>query len=268
MKEIDVSSIVAAYNCEDTIGECVQSLLNQNLEGLTHEVVIVNDGSTDRTADILNGLVSPDLHILHLSRNQGCSVARNAAVEASCGKYLALLDADDIALPDRFRRQYRFLEESPDIAIVGSHVRLDSVMRRDTFPRYLPVRDSEIRKFISWRLPFWQTSVMIRREAFEGIDGFAPHWRYCEDCILFADILKNNKGANILETLTIKREDGEGLSFRMDSIRIFRHHLKSRFYAVHTLNLPWWHYLRAFLSASLFAVYMTFCRVRHSLRST
>lgn len=95
---IDISVVVPVYNCREYIEQCVNSLLNQ--VGVNTEIVLVNDGSTDGTAAILERLVEQHREIRVITQpNSGSAAARNKGVENVCGKYLLFVDADDYVLP-------------------------------------------------------------------------------------------------------------------------------------------------------------------------
>lgn len=102
MADIDVSVIIATYNVEAYIERAITSALNQS--GVTVEVIMVDDCSTDQTVSLAEALNDPRLTILRMPRNGGPSAARNAAIEAAQGKWIAILDGDDAFAPDRLAR--------------------------------------------------------------------------------------------------------------------------------------------------------------------
>lgn len=111
-----VSIVLPAYNCEETIGAAVDSCLAQ-----THgdvEVIVVNDGSTDGTAQVL-ARFGGRIRVLH-QENAGLAAARNAGTRAASGEFVAWMDGDDIASPQRLRIQVAVLAARPDIALVSS----------------------------------------------------------------------------------------------------------------------------------------------------
>ena len=114
-----MSIILPAYNAEDTIAEAVDSLRDQTFGDF--EVLAVNDGSTDRTGEILDALAGRwergRFEVIHQS-NRGLAAARNVAVERSRGQWLALLDADDLWLPEKLDRCVDFLRGPPELSIV------------------------------------------------------------------------------------------------------------------------------------------------------
>jgi teichuronic acid biosynthesis glycosyltransferase TuaG len=103
-----VSVVMPAYNAEATIASAMASVRDQTDAGW--ELIVVDDGSTDRTAEIAAAAAAADKRIrLIRQRNQGVAAARNAAIEAATGRYLAFLDADDLWLPSKLERQLRFM---------------------------------------------------------------------------------------------------------------------------------------------------------------
>ncbi|MER1994361.1 MAG: glycosyltransferase [Eubacteriales bacterium] len=113
-----VSVIMPAYNAEAYIGEAVSSILDQSWQNL--ELIIVDDASTDSTADVVRGFSDPRIRLLTNSHNLGVAASTNRAVQAAGGEYLALMDDDDLSLPDRLKAQVTFLENNREIMILGT----------------------------------------------------------------------------------------------------------------------------------------------------
>ena len=101
------------YNGERYLAEAIASVLGQTYADF--EFIIVDDGSTDGSAVIIGEFVERDSRIrfIRLERNLGQANARNAGIEATSGKYVAMMDCDDVCLPDRLRKQMNFLEAHP-----------------------------------------------------------------------------------------------------------------------------------------------------------
>lgn len=110
-----VSIIVPAYNAQKTIETTLKSLLNQSYRYI--EIIVVNDGSIDKTKAIVEQLVKRDnrLHLINLKSNQGAYVARNIGVKASCGEFITVQDSDDIAHPDKILIQASELLKHPHL---------------------------------------------------------------------------------------------------------------------------------------------------------
>ncbi|MDQ3072975.1 MAG: glycosyltransferase family 2 protein, partial [Bacteroidota bacterium] len=113
-----VTVLTSVYNGEEYLREAIESILNQSFTD--YEFLIVNDGSTDKTAEILAGYFDPRIRIIHNNKNKGLSFSLNSGLEASFGVYVARQDADDISLRDRLRKQVDFMEKNPQIHVCGT----------------------------------------------------------------------------------------------------------------------------------------------------
>lgn len=112
-----VCVVMPVYNGEKTLKYALASLLVQTYQNW--ECVIVNDGSTDKTRDILNSLNDPRFKIYHLDKNRGRGYARDVALLHAEGKYLCYLDADDMLHSDKIRKQVEYLEAHEDVLLVS-----------------------------------------------------------------------------------------------------------------------------------------------------
>ena len=113
----DISVIMSVYNGEAYLAEAIESVRNQTFK--KWELIIINDCSTDSTEEILAEFASKDERIkVHPNEvNLKLPTSLNKAISLSSGKYIARMDADDICLPDRLEKQYKFMEENPDVAL-------------------------------------------------------------------------------------------------------------------------------------------------------
>ena len=113
----DISVIMSVYNGETYLVEAIESVRNQTFRNW--ELIIINDCSTDTTGEILNDFSIKDERIkVHTNEvNLKLPTSLNKAISLCEGKYIARMDADDICLPDRFEKQYKFMEENPDMAL-------------------------------------------------------------------------------------------------------------------------------------------------------
>ena len=119
--------ILPAYNAENFIAECLESLLNQTFSDFC--ILAVNDASTDNTGNILEDYAAKDtrLRVYHLPQNQGEPAVMQFAMDMlnyMNVEYVARMDADDICVPHRFDRQVQYLDEHPEIDILGSNALL------------------------------------------------------------------------------------------------------------------------------------------------
>lgn len=117
-----ISVVMPAYNAEKYIQEAIFSILNQTFGDF--ELIIINDGSSDGTKDIILSFKDPRIIYIENQHNSGIVVTLNNGLSISRGKYIARMDADDISKPDRLATQFYFLEQNKDIIICGTDIEL------------------------------------------------------------------------------------------------------------------------------------------------
>jgi glycosyltransferase involved in cell wall biosynthesis len=117
MKRPLVSVIMPAYNAARFIGPAIKSVLSQTYKNF--ELIIVDDGSTDNTSDIVNSFQDHRIVLIRNAQNMYSARSRNIGIDASKGKYIALCDADDLYMPQRLEKQMKYLEDHPAIDIIG-----------------------------------------------------------------------------------------------------------------------------------------------------
>jgi glycosyltransferase involved in cell wall biosynthesis len=130
MPEIALSSsplvtvVIPAFNAESFIGEAIASIQHQTLDDW--QLIVVNDGSTDQTLAAARQAAGEDprIRLIHFDRNQGISIASNAGFDAARGEFIARLDSDDIALPQRLAVQIAAFRDNDRLAAAGSHARV------------------------------------------------------------------------------------------------------------------------------------------------
>ena len=214
-----VSVIMAVYNGERYLREAVGSILVQSLPDL--ELIVVNDGSSDKTPEILASFTDPRVRVLHNERNVGPAAARNTAISLARAPYIAIQDADDVALPYRLHKQFCFLETNASISLVGSHaVTIDEHGREQGTLTSPPAEDKEIKWELLFRNPFIHSSVMMRRSILDGMRLYTDDPVLCrvvEDYELLSRINRVARSANIPEPLEKYRLNPIGASARTHS---------------------------------------------------
>ena len=113
-----VSVVMPAYNAEKYIGEAIDSILNQTFTDF--EFIIIDDGSSDRTADIVKSYTDPRIRLLVNERNSGIVVSLNRGLQNATGKYIARMDSDDFSRSDRIKKQVDFLDNHPEVIALGT----------------------------------------------------------------------------------------------------------------------------------------------------
>lgn len=191
-----VSFVITAFNAARYVGEAVRSALAQTLHDL--EVIVVDDGSDDDTAVVLEEIRDDRLRVL-TQPNSGMASAANRAVAESRGTYVARMDADDVSWPARAERQATFLDRRTDVTVVGSSFRVVDADLNPLGIERVTLRDRELRREMYIRNPFGHGTVMFRRTAFEKIGGYNARWWPSDDF----DLLRRFPGrlANIPDVL-------------------------------------------------------------------
>lgn len=117
----NVSVIIPTYNCSQYISEAIESVLNQSFQAF--ELIIVNDGSTDRTDEVIKKYLDsfPDKIKYIKQENKGHAAARNTGIKASGGEFIAFLDADDLWLPNKLAAQILVFDKNPDVGLVHTN---------------------------------------------------------------------------------------------------------------------------------------------------
>ncbi len=165
-----VSVVVPAHNAEATLRESIDSVLRQTLSNF--ELIVIDDGSTDTTAEILAGITDP--RVIHFSfANAGPSAARNRGIERASGKFIAFLDADDLWLPGKLAAQVDALHSNPDAALVFSWS--DSIDEAGAFLKkgnYVHPEEPVYEQLIVWNFLDNGSTPMVRHEALSEVGIF------------------------------------------------------------------------------------------------
>ncbi len=205
-----ISVIMAAYNAERYIREAVESVIGQTFKDW--QLFIVNDCSTDGTEKILETFTDPRITILKNERNLGSVVSRNIAFARIQSEYVAILDADDIAMPDRFAEQVRFLDVHPDFGLVGSWTK---VIAEDGTQIGRIAKDRTSAEKIPVKLLFHNvmafSSVMMRKSAMPPTP-FDDKTMPVEDVALYLQMLPHSKFAIMPKVLVSYRSHEKGIS--------------------------------------------------------
>ena len=112
------SVAIPVYNCEKTIKKSLASVLNQSFSDI--EVLVWDDGCTDQTVEIIKSFSDSRIKLFQEGGNKGVAYGLNRLIEQASGKYFVRMDGDDIMFPDRLEKQIQFLEEHPEVDVVGA----------------------------------------------------------------------------------------------------------------------------------------------------
>jgi glycosyltransferase involved in cell wall biosynthesis len=170
-----VSTIIPVYNGAPTVARAIDSALSQDFEG--QEIIVVNDGSTDNTAEVLSRY-GDNIRVIH-QKNGGVSAARNAGAALAHGKYLAFLDADDTWLPGKLFKVVPALENNPHAVLAFSDylTTIDGRVVRATASA--EGRGPDFDEIIDARWKIVPTMVVMRRSVFDSCGGFCEEFTRC-----------------------------------------------------------------------------------------
>ena len=191
-----VSVVIPSYDSENTIVACVQSVLCQSYKDI--EIIIVDDGSTDRSMAVLKDFLEKKMLQEKISivvqRNQGPSAARNKGIDLAKGEFIAFLDSDDFWNPEKLKIQIQLLKEDKDAQLVGC-------VYNDNFnkgkKRIIQIHFTDLLKKNYFPTP----TVVARRKVFEEL-RFNEQQKYSEDYRLWLQVSKKYKCLLVNESLT------------------------------------------------------------------
>jgi glycosyltransferase involved in cell wall biosynthesis len=200
---LSCSIILPVYNAEQFLFDCIESILNQTFTDF--ELIIINDGSKDRSHSIINFFQQLDkrIKVFHVE-NSGIVAALNLALNNCKNDLIARIDADDIMQPDRLQRQINFLQDNADIALVGSWVKLIGT-NAGVYKYFTTHAKIERSLRYSEGSGFAHPAVMINRKLITKL-YYSDTLMHVEDIDLWMRLLQQNlKFANIPVCLTYYR---------------------------------------------------------------
>ena len=204
-----VSVVMVVCDVERFLAESIESILCQTFGEF--EFIIVDYGSTDSSKQIIVGHATRDRRVrLHEIPHCGLGEARNAACSLAQGRYIALMDADDVAMPDRLQLEVDFMEKHPNIGLLGGAVQWINGAGRALYVGRVPTNDKQIRREMAVHCPFWQPTVFLRKEAFVRAGGYRDAF-VAEDYDLWMRVTEHFECANLEEVV---------LKYRMHPLQI------------------------------------------------
>ncbi len=236
MKEIRVSILMGIYNCEETLAEAIESIINQTYSGW--KLIMCDDGSKDRTYEIAEKYREkyPNQIILVKNEiNKGLNYTLNHCLQYADTEYIARMDGDDISLPTRFEKEISFLDEHSEYAIVSCPmIYFDE---NGEWGRGTANGEPEMES-LAKSTPFCHAPCMVKKEAYLAVDGYSIDKRLLrmEDYHLWIKMLsKGYRGFNLNEPLYKMRDDRNATKRRAYKYRINEAYV--RYLAVKTLKL-------------------------------
>jgi glycosyltransferase involved in cell wall biosynthesis len=240
MAEPRVTVVTIVRDGEAYIDSAIRSVREQTFADLEH--VIIDDGSQDATPDIVRARAAEDPRIRMVWQEpSGIPIARNRGIAETRGEYMAVLDADDVAMPTRLEKQVAFLDAHPDVGMVGGgEIALEPASGRLWEVRH-PLTHEAIRSAWLYRQVFTHSATMMRMSVLRAVGGYDTAFARGSDPQLWARIAGCTRVANLPEPLVVRRYHPDQLTQRRDMSSV-RHSLRIRRQAARQLRLPPWYY--------------------------
>jgi len=199
-----VSVVMAVYNGKEFLREAIESILDQTFRNF--EFVIINDGSVDGTDAILDDYARLSAHLrVYRQSNQGLITSLNTACQLARGTYIARMDADDIAFPDRLERQVSFLMTHANVAVLGGAAQvIDRSGRPISLIRY-PTTNSEIKAALFTYSCFVHPTVMMSKDAFLALGGYRKPFLHAEEYDLWLRMAERYELGNLADPVLYYR---------------------------------------------------------------
>jgi len=186
-----ISVVMPVYNAERYLHEAIESILNQTFTN--YELIIINDGSSDSSEEIILSYKDQRIKYLKNRRNLRLPQTLNKAIKLAEGRYIARMDADDISLPERLKEQYSFMEKNKEIGVCGTWAK--TIGAKGANWKYY-VEDSKIKACLLFNSSFLHSSVVIRAEIIKK-HFYKDIYLFAQDYGLWVEISKITKFHNI-----------------------------------------------------------------------
>ncbi len=194
-----ISVIIAVYNGESYLQLALDSILGQTFKDF--ELIIVNDASTDNTREVLSEYADPRITLITNETNLGQTVSLNKGLAIARGQYIARHDADDISHPDRFQIQVNFLDQNPDIGLLGTSYEIIDFQGRTIEIALLPTSNDELKTRLQVSNIFCHGSIMMRKNCLEKVGGYNEAFRVSQDYDLWLRMSEHCQLANLSDLL-------------------------------------------------------------------
>jgi len=232
-----ISVVMPVHNNEQFIKEAITSILKQSYSNF--ELIIVDDGSTDKSNKIIASFSDKRIKIIRNKQNLGLTRSINIALKEATGNFLARMDGDDVSYPERFELQLKAFRERKDLFLVGAQADLIKENGEKIKTTNMPTDYESLRKVVIRYNPFIHPTLMFRRLLLEEIGFYNENFRYAQDYDFILRALKNHRCQNLDQPLLALR-----LTTRSTSLARHRQQqltaLLIRLRAVFKYHYPWY----------------------------
>lgn len=246
-----VSVIMATFNEPvEFLSQAIESILHQTYSHL--ELLIADDSTKEETKKAIDKYANEDtrVSVIREKTKMGIAVARNRCFQAAKGKFIAIMDADDISLPDRIERQIQFAQSHPDIDLFGGHVNIINEKGEIVTQRTYKTTPNRFLRMFVYRNPLAHPTVFFRRKIIDEGYSYDENFKKAEDLEFYLRLFKNGFHLINMDTTLINyRIIGDMQKKRTYDNWYYNH--KAR-----TKNFNWRHPFFSILSWCVSYVYM------------
>ena len=207
---LKITVLMSVYNGEKYLHQAIGGILSQTFKDF--ELLIINDGSTDKTGEILQSYHDPRTKIINNKENIGLTKSLNKGLRLARGEYIARQDADDVSHPQRLEQQAAYFKAHSDIALLGTWGKV--INQNGETIREVCLSNNPF--LLKWRLLFTNqiihSSVMFNKKKICALGGYDPHLTYSQDYDLWLRIMDRYKIALLPQILTYRREHFSDIS--------------------------------------------------------
>jgi len=194
-----ITAIIPVYNAEYFLKPAIDSILNQTFKDF--ELLAINDGSTDSSLEILTSFKDSRLKIINNDKNRGIIYTLNRGINEAKGKYIARMDADDIALPERLALQVDYLEKNPNVVLLGGCAEVINQRGKVFDTLTIPLTHKDILNNIFSSNCFIHPSVMFHKSVAQRLGAYDTNAQHAEDYDLWLRIIQEHQVANLPQPL-------------------------------------------------------------------
>jgi glycosyltransferase involved in cell wall biosynthesis len=212
-----VSVIISFFNSAPYLHTAIQSILSQTYSNF--ELILINDGSTDQSAEIVNSFSDSRITLIENKQNEGLSASLNTGIRCSRGEYIARQDADDYSLPDRLKQQVNYLDTHLDVGVLACRTWDADASGIPVYCRREPVTHHEISISLHHAVnPLMHGSIMMRRDVLARLPEIY-RFRAGQDYDLWLRLIDSCQFAKLAEPLYIYRNNPQTTSLRVKELR-------------------------------------------------
>lgn len=250
----DITVLMPVWNAEAYLREAIKSILSQSYKNFVF--LIIDDGSTDETAKIVKSFKDKRIKFIHHNKNIGLTRRLNEGLTLTKTKYLARMDADDVAVKNRFRFQRQFLVDNPEYALIGSNYQKITSEGKNLCKSNYPTDYNAIKKSIMKANVFSHSCLLINTKILRAMGGYDETFYLSQDYELCLRITASHLTCN-LKAVLMKDRLSKGALSHTKKTRQALMALKAQWYGItrynySLVNLPYLLRSAAFVVKTLF----------------